>query len=226
MNPNLTYWVEGNSCCNHRWEDAYNHFESETEETNKFLKRLYFLGAQDWNRNARVVDLFCGSGRNLTCLERLGFKDLHGVDLSPRLLLRCTGNSKLYVGDVTNLKFPDAWADIVIVQGGLHHLPNLHVDLEKCLSQVQRVLKPGGVFIMVEPWLTPFLRFVHWCCRRKSLRMLSKKLNSLATMIEEEKDTYFKWLSEKSYIIKCIEKKFMNNKIKLKFGKIYLVSIK
>jgi SAM-dependent methyltransferase len=208
MNSKLTYWVEGNSCCNQRWEDAYNRFETEDEEIQKFQNRLTLLGAQRWNRQARVVDLFCGSGRNLACLERMGFTNLHGVDLSPRLLNRYSGSAKLYVGDATCIKFPEAWAEIVIVQGGLHHLPKLPDDLKKCLDQIHKILKPGGLFVMVEPWQTPFLTFVHWCCRLKSLRMLSKKLDSLAIMIHEEKDTYFSWLSMPEKIREEISSRF------------------
>lgn len=219
MKTSLTYWVEGISCCNKRWEDAYNLFETEDEEIQKFHKRLNFLGAKHWDRDAKIVDLFCGSGRNLTCLERMGFKNLHGVDLSPCLLNRYSGSAQLYVGDATCLEFPDSWADIVIVQGGLHHLPTLPADLEKCLNQIQRVLKPGGLFVMVEPWLTPFLILAHWCCEQKSLRKLSKKLNSLAIMIEEEKKTYFSWLSMPDQITTQILHRFQKKRLLVRMGK-------
>jgi ubiquinone/menaquinone biosynthesis C-methylase UbiE len=208
MDSKLTYWLEGNSCCNQRWEDAYNQFESKAEEISKFEKRLNFLGAHGWNRDSTVVDLFCGSGRNLTCLEEMGFSNIHGVDLSPRLLNRYSGSAKLYVGDATDLHFPDEWADIVIVQGGLHHLPKLPDDLKKCFDQIHRVLKPNGLFVMVEPWMTPFLAFAHWCCQIKLLRKLYPKLDSLAIMIEEEKETYFNWLSIPTSIEKEIHKTF------------------
>ena len=219
MMPKLTYWVEGNSCCNERWEDAYNRFETESEEIHKFQKRLNFLGAKTWDRDAKIVDLFCGSGRNLVCLERMGFKNLHGVDLSPRLLNRYSGSAQLYVGDATALMFPDSWADIVIVQGGLHHLPTLPVDLEKCLDQIQRVLKPRGAFVMVEPWLTPFLAIAHWCCRQKSLRKFSSRVDSLAVMIEEEKNTYFSWLSMPDQITTQIQLRFQKKRRLVRMGK-------
>ncbi len=155
-----------------------------------------------------MVDLFCGSGRNLACLESMGFKNLHGVDLSPRLLHLYIGKAKLYVGDATSLNFPDDWADIVIVQGGLHHLPLLPNDLAKCLDQIQRVLKPDGILIIVEPWLTPFLVFAHWCCRQRFLRKLSSKLDALAVMVEEEKETYFAWLAIPEIIANELKKRF------------------
>jgi ubiquinone/menaquinone biosynthesis C-methylase UbiE len=225
MKTSLTYWVEGNSCCNQRWEDAYNRFESEGEEIQKFQKRLEYLGVKNWDREARIIDIFCGSGRNLVCLERMGFKNLHGVDLSPRLLSRYTGSAELYVGDATKLEFPDSWADIIVVQGGLHHLPNI-LALQKCLDEARRVLKNDGLLIAIEPWMSPFLHFVHWCCKQKLFTRLSPKLDALATMIEEEKDTYFSWLKNNQEISKVFFKRFEVKKLKVKNGKFYFAGLK
>jgi SAM-dependent methyltransferase len=187
MNPDLTYWTAGDSCCNERWENAYNRFKTTAQADRKFHRRLIRLGAGGWSRNSRVVELFCGSGRNLSCLRKMGFVDLHGVDLSPRLLSLHNGNAKLFVGDATRLIFPDAWADTVIEQGGFHHLTALPGDFEKCLDEIHCILKPEGILVLVEPWLTPFLSFVHWCCRRSFLRKMSGKIDALAKMIEEER---------------------------------------
>jgi ubiquinone/menaquinone biosynthesis C-methylase UbiE len=51
-----------------------------------------------------------------------------------------------------------------VVQGGLHHLPELPRDLDKTLLEIKRVLRPQGRFVIVEPWHTPFLRIVHAFC--------------------------------------------------------------
>lgn len=215
----LTYWTEGNSCCNEHWEDAYNRFETREKEIEKFRRRLCFLGSSNWDRKSRVVELFCGSGRNLSCLESMGFKDLHGVDLSPRLLERYRGAATLYVGDATNLQFPDSFADIVIVQGGFHHLPGMPEDFERCLGQIFRILKPGGLLVMVEPWLTPFLSIVHWSCQKKGFRKFFPKLDALAVMIEEERTTYFEWLGMPEKIMELLSAKFRPLKLHFKFGK-------
>jgi len=206
-NP-ITYWVEGSPCCNERWESAYKRFETEEEEIAKFRKRLTTLGAHGWSKDARIVDLFCGSGRNLTCLERLGFRDLHGVDLSPRLLEQYEGQASLYSGDATDLKFPDSWADIIIVQGGLHHLPSLSDDLEKCVGEIRRVLRPRGKLVVVEPWMTPMLRIVHRCSRNTILRRSWSKLDAFATMTEEEEETYVRWLESPEEIESIIRSGF------------------
>lgn len=194
MENQITYWVEGSPCCNERWESAYKRFESKEEEIEKFRKRMIALGALQWNKEARIVDLFCGSGRNLICLERLGFGNLHGIDLSPRLLGQYEGPASLYSGDATDLKLPDSWADLFIVQGGFHHLPNIGVSLKKSIGEIVRVLRPGGKLVVVEPWMTPMLGMVHWCSFNTLLRRSWSKLDAFATMMEEEEETYLRWL--------------------------------
>jgi SAM-dependent methyltransferase len=221
MGKPLVFWEEGNSCCNPKWEAAYRRFESEAQEIRKFRSRLEALGAAEWNRDSRIVDLFCGTGKNLQCLENLGFQDLHGVDLSPRLLQQYRGNAQVYVGDATSLRFPDSWADIVIVQGGLHHLPSLPENLNKCLSEIRRILKPGGLFVFVEPWTTPFLVVVHWCCGQKSLRTLSPKLAALSEMIAEEKTTYDSWLNNPGAILESVDSFFSKKTLSMNLGKIF-----
>ncbi len=220
MQKPITRWTEGISCCNERWETAYNRFDTREQEIAKFRRRLRALGCDAWPRDSRIVDLFCGSGRNLECLESLGFHDLHGVDLSPRLIEQYTGGAARYVGDATDLHFPDAFSDVVIVQGGLHHLPGLPGDLAKCLSQIRRILKPGGTVVIVEPWLTPMLRLVHWGCRRAVLRAVWPKLDALAIMIEEEIETYSRWLDSADMVLRLLEENFTSEIVRFSFGKI------
>jgi SAM-dependent methyltransferase len=160
----LTYWHEGLECCDAEWEAAYARFETPDEEVAKFTSRFHKLGVNRLPRDLLVVNLFCGRGNGLQALERLGFSHLEGVDLSPSLMQQYGGSAKLYVADCRALKFESDSKDLMIVQGGLHHLPTLPADLEGVLSEVQRVLKSGGRFMVVEPWLTPFLRGVHAAC--------------------------------------------------------------
>ncbi|WP_298863337.1 hypothetical protein [uncultured Gimesia sp.] len=61
---------------------------------------------------------------------------------------------------------------------------------------MNRVLPLGGHVVIVEPWLTPFLRFVHAVCKNKSFRKIWPKLDALAIMIEQELTSYEHWLSQ------------------------------
>src|SRR5438045_4762428 len=139
------------------WEAAYLRFETPEQEIRKFIRRLNRRGAAQWPRDAEIVELFCGRGNGLVALERLGFTRLEGVDLSPRLLAQYKGPAKCMVADCRKLPFLDRTKDVLVVQGGLHHLPNLPADLEQTFSEMQRVLRKTGLVIFVEPWRTPFL---------------------------------------------------------------------
>src|SRR6266851_3134310 len=159
---NKTYPQPQNQLSPDPWEAAYLRFESPEEEIRKFLKRLTRLGAPQWPRDAEIVELFCGRGNGLIALERLGFTRLEGADLSPRLVAQYRGPAKCIVSDCRQLPFADRSKDVLIVQGGLHHLPTLPDDLDQTFSEMQRVLRTDGRVLFVEPWRTPFLTFVHF----------------------------------------------------------------
>ncbi|HKT46099.1 MAG TPA: class I SAM-dependent methyltransferase [Candidatus Acidoferrales bacterium] len=177
------------------WEAAYLRYETPEEEIRKFMGRLKRLGAREWPVEARIVELFCGRGNGLHALGRLGFRNLEAVDLSPRLIAQFQGAATRYVADCRHLPFAGASKDVVIVQGGLHHLPVLPGDLQQTFAEIRRVLKPEGRVMFVEPWRTPFLNFAHWLWENPVLRRLSSKLDALATMTENERTTYERWLS-------------------------------
>ncbi len=184
------------------WEAAYLRFETPEQETQKFIGRLNRLGAPQWPRDAEIVELFCGRGNGLIALDRLGFTRIEGVDLSPRLVAQYRGPAKCIVGDCRQLPFADRSKDVLIVQGGLHHLPTLPGDLDQTFSEIQRVLRKDGRVVLVEPWLTPFLKLVHWALENPLARRLSNRMDALATMIQFERRTYDQWLGQPELIKK------------------------
>jgi SAM-dependent methyltransferase len=204
------------------WEAAYLRFETPEQEIRKFTQRLRGLGAEGWPRDARVLELFCGRGNGLVALERLGFTELRGVDLSPRLIALYRGRGRCTAGDCRAMPLRSASQDVAIVQGGLHHLPDLMRDLPIVLAEVQRVLTPGGLFVVVEPWLTPFLRAVHAVCASPA-RRLSGRLDALATMIDYEGDTYREWLANRAFILSRLLAAFEPQVRREQWGKLLFV---
>jgi SAM-dependent methyltransferase len=207
-------------CCNDRWEQAYQRFETPAEEVAKFRRRLTRLGAREWPRDAKIVELFCGRGNGLHALTELGFTQVEGIDLSASLLARYTGPVHCKVADCRALPYSDCSKDVVIIQGGLHHLPRLPEDLERTLSEARRVLRRGGLLGIVEPWSTPFLSLVHAVSRCRLVRRLSDKLDAFEIMYEEERETYDAWLSQHAIILNLLSAYFVIQKQRIAWGKL------
>jgi SAM-dependent methyltransferase len=224
--PRIQRWREPIVCCDTVWEENYARFESPEEEIRKFMRRFRQLGASAWFPDARILDLFCGRGNGLKALEHLGFRHLEGVDLSEQLLAQYSGPAQLYVGDARELKLGDGCIDIVVVQGGLHHLPNLGIDLERVLREIHRVLKNDGRFVLVEPWETLFLQVIHFMCRRPMLCRSWGKLAALAAMIEREQETYFSWLARPQFVASGLSRFFVPELRHTRWGKLRFVGRK
>ena len=98
-------------------------------------------------RKARVLDLGCGSGRDLAVFTRMGHW-VAGLDLSMGMLLeaarRAPGN--YLQGDMTRLPFAPASFDGVWVSASLLHIPRKLVP--GVLAGVNQVLKPDGVLYL------------------------------------------------------------------------------
>ncbi|MEM8667595.1 MAG: class I SAM-dependent methyltransferase [Planctomycetota bacterium] len=230
MNPSdentaniIRHLQSGQICCDPQWEAAYERFETQEEEIAKFTRRLVDFGFEKHSKDIRVAEVFCGRGNGLIALERLGFTNLEGVDLSEELLQKYQGTASLHLADCRSLPFDAATLDAVIVQGGLHHLPVIPDDLDQVLQEISRVLKPDGRFYVVEPWLTPFLRFAHFVVESPWVRRWYAKGDALAEMIEHERETYEQWLGLPSEILDLFAKCFRIERQKIGWGKIMLI---
>lgn len=211
------------TCCDSAWEEAYLRFETPQQEIAKFKRRLTRLGVAHWSRDARIVELFCGRGHALCAWEAFGFTRLEGVDLSEPLLRQFRGNARLYLCDARELPFESGSRDIVAVQGGLHHLQRLPEDLEQTLAGVARVLMPGGLLVAVEPWMTPFLRAVHFASEIGIVRRMPSNFDAFAMMTEREHQTYCGWMQKSDVVMKLLRKYFDPQTARLRLGKLEFV---
>ena len=98
----------------------------------------------------RVLDFGCGPGTISTGLAKpIAPGELHGVDMEEsqidlaRLVAEARGldNAIFHVGDVTKLDFEDDFFDVAHCHNVLMHVP----DTMAVLTEVKRVLKPGGI---------------------------------------------------------------------------------
>ncbi len=98
----------------------------------------------------RVLDFGCGPGTvSVGLAKAVEPGELHGVDMeeSQIELARAVaesdrqGNAVFHVGDILHLPFEDGSFDVAHCHNVLMHIP----DTQAVLTEVKRVLKPGGI---------------------------------------------------------------------------------
>lgn len=100
-----------------------------------------------------ALDLGCGTGELMNrILLRDSGKILTGIDLSENMLREAKaklGNrALLLLGDSERLPFGGGSFDVVFCNDSFHHYP----APDRVLSEIRRVLKPGGTFLMCDCW--------------------------------------------------------------------------
>lgn len=139
-----------------RDEKAFNYnfsnmkFYSITHSSEKYL--------YDWLKTkcrpgSKVLDFGCGNGENGIYAAGCG-AEVIGIDISPEGVANANLNAeqsgvashcRFEVMDGENMTFADSTFDLAVEYGVLHH-----VELDKTMAELSRVLKPDGEMICVE----------------------------------------------------------------------------
>ena len=112
----------------------------------------------------RILDIATGTGDLAIALVETGADEIIGLDISEGMLevgrrkidkKDLDDRIKMVVGDSEDLQYPDNSFDAITVAFGIRNFENL----EKGLAEILRVLKPNGIFVILEtsvPTKTPF----------------------------------------------------------------------
>ena len=137
----------------------------ETETLGSFLKDVLHPGGLELTRRAgmiaqvdeecTVLDIACGKGEGILFLgEEFGCQ-IVGIDLSLRKIADAAAGAtqrnlaksfSFLVSDAEDMPFADATFDVVLSECSFSVLPSK----EKAASEIARVLKPGGRFVMTD----------------------------------------------------------------------------
>ena len=117
----------------------------------------WFVGHRDiiyklinnYDKNAKILEIGCASGSLLKLLEIKGFKNIYGIDISEEAIKLCKkkGIRNCYVMDAVNMKFKDEEFDLIIAADVLEHIK----DHSIALNEWKRVLKKNGKMIVFVP---------------------------------------------------------------------------
>ncbi len=147
----------------------FTKFVSQTRKPEGFLGKMMVNGMNgghakmaDWGMShlttiapEEIVELGCGGGRNAgELLKKYPSAKVTAIDYSEVSVGKATvcnadaiksGRCEVKQGDVSALTLPEGKYDLATAFETVYFWPGL----EKCFAQVAKVLKPGGVFMIV-----------------------------------------------------------------------------
>jgi ubiquinone/menaquinone biosynthesis C-methylase UbiE len=94
----------------------------------------------------KILDIGCGAGKNIETFASLG--ESWGIDVSAEAIKFCKKRRLVNVklGSAYKLPFPDNSFDVITLLDVLEH-----VDEDKALSEIHRVLRPEGILVINVP---------------------------------------------------------------------------
>jgi ubiquinone/menaquinone biosynthesis C-methylase UbiE len=132
-----------------QWSDHYRNTENQAFSDRAFDRIAAVLNAP---AGSVVLDAGCGSCSHSIRLANRGFL-VHAVDFSEPVLAKArlnvsanqlTKQITIHRANLRSLPFKDSAFRYVLCWGVLMHIP----DLDKAISELVRVLEPGGAFII------------------------------------------------------------------------------
>ncbi|MGG7034372.1 MAG: bifunctional demethylmenaquinone methyltransferase/2-methoxy-6-polyprenyl-1,4-benzoquinol methylase UbiE [Flavobacterium sp.] len=146
-----------------------------------------------------VLDIATGTGDLAILMTQTKAKKVIGLDISAGMLE--VGRKKIQdknlsdiiemvLGDSENIPYPDNSFDAITVAFGVRNFENL----EKGLSEILRVLKPNGTFVILEtsvPEKTPF---------KQGYKFYSKNILPLIGKIFSNDNSAYQYLSDSASV--------------------------
>ncbi len=128
----------------------------------KWRKKVLQIVAQ--SNPKTILDIATGTGDLAILMAQTPAKKIIGLDISAGMLevgvkkieeKKLSKTIEMVLGDSENMTFEDNYFDAITVAFGVRNFENL----EKGLTEILRVLKPSGVFVILEtsvPEKTPY----------------------------------------------------------------------
>ncbi|MGO9470599.1 MAG: class I SAM-dependent methyltransferase [Isosphaeraceae bacterium] len=135
-----------------KWESVYRTSGSQNEFNDRIMDRI--LGLMNPSPKSLFLDAGCGIGDHSARIGRRGLRCI-GVDISETILdearRKISGEGldemvSFQPEKLEQLSFADNTFDFVHCRGVLMHIP----DWERALTELCRVLKPGGKLVVIE----------------------------------------------------------------------------
>jgi ubiquinone/menaquinone biosynthesis C-methylase UbiE len=150
--------------------------------------------------NSKILDIGTGNGNFISIITQLtdNFCEIIGIDLVNATIEGCKHHFKderinFFKMDVLDMEFEDDSFDFVCLSNSLHHLE----DIKTSLSEMERVLKPGGALVFCEMVNSNLDK------RQKSHLLL----HHFAAEIDRERGNFHEETFSSNHILKILKEK-------------------
>jgi demethylmenaquinone methyltransferase/2-methoxy-6-polyprenyl-1,4-benzoquinol methylase len=119
----------------------------------KWRKKVVALVAE--KNPETILDIATGTGDLVIMMSNTSAKKIIGLDISAGMLeigkqkieaKKLNEKIEMVLGDSENMPYPDNYFDAITVSFGIRNFETL----EKGLAEIYRVLKPNGIFVILE----------------------------------------------------------------------------
>jgi SAM-dependent methyltransferase len=176
-----------------RWHKAYRDERLVGRRTSSHKRKLSRLGVLDLPREARVLDVACGTGEALTILHEEGFTNLAGSDITADPSLKAKPWLSVDEADACTLPYESDSFDAVLSMHSLHHLGGA-VRLGRALDEWMRVLRIGGRLMIVDHYDSLQVRAAFWALGKHWVTWPTRGLRSFRDQLEEEHSYLYDYL--------------------------------
>ncbi len=119
----------------------YDKFYSKKDYQKEVLFLKHFI-----NKNDKIIDVGCGTGMHAFLLNDY---NIDGLDLNKEMLeiAKTRMNGSLYQQNILDINIDKKYDVVISMFAVINHLKNID-ELEKCLVNLKKILKPSGKIII------------------------------------------------------------------------------
>jgi len=152
-----------------------------------------------YSNQEKILDIATGTGDLAILMTQTKAKKIIGLDISAGMLevgrkkietKKLTNTIEMVLGDSENIPYPDDTFDAITVAFGVRNFENL----EKGLTEILRVLKPNGTFVILEtsvPEKTPY---------KQGYKFYSNNILPLIGKLFSKDNSAYQYLSESASV--------------------------
>jgi len=178
-----------------KWAEKYDGIMQKNNSDGLRDHVIKVLQSLEENKSAKILDVPCGTGLNAPLLNKVGYNNIDGCDVSNAMLVKSKEKNvyidlfKGYITDTETMECEDGIYDVVLSTMGI---APAHINLKDGIKEFLRVLKPGGVMITTMNWDISFiLECLQTFVNDDKLKLLSLEQRYFYKMKGVDKNAYY-----------------------------------